>query len=963
MTAHKNKLAPDFSEGIDRKLLKQIKQRFMSVNDGRLNNTLAGLSRRHQDILRVLPLLYQVNHALMPGYVSPDTPRGVSGFEPEKDLLAIAKTFSQTFKFRKDRRHEAQIQSLFIMGSTGTLAHSETSDVDMWLCIAPGLSEEQQQALAQKAEKIDGWANDLGLELHTFLMDAESFRSGEAVSEVDAESSGSAQHYLLLDEFYRTAILLSGRYPLWWLIPPAYEANYQQTTDILLTKRFVKEKDVIDFGSALSIPKNELIGAGLWQLYKGLDAPYKSVLKILLAEVYAQELGHSPSLSHQFKQLVYDDELELERLDPYVLIYDRLEHYLLERKELKRLDLVRKSFYLKVNKKLSRSPSGRSASWQRKALERMVRKWAWPDSMFQYLDDRYHWKVDQVLRERQELVAELTNSYRFLSHFARANNIQSSITAEDLSILGRKLYAVFQKKAGKVEKVNPGIAPNMWEENLAIHHSSVQSFSDGGGGWLLYRDLTSTADAPYHPVLKKSSELVELLAWLYFNGILNSSTRLSFVPGSSEVRLGDVQQIISAFEQVIPLPLPAVHQAQYLNASAIKVLMLFINVGVDPMADSTEKGVHRISDHTDSLAYSTERINLIKTIDQIALNSWHELSSHRYAMGETLMQNLQSYLQLCFDQKYEMDCQLEVRCYSPQRAEIIAGRVRELFSKVKAAFFPGEGELKKRTFVSARYVLEVGKEYYLLAHIDGQFRFMAASTKALLSDYLAQPQKQYSPIYFDENALTGAGDSLLKSVLKHGLPNQIQVFYQVQDSDIKVIVLDEHGSVLQQLVPLELESVFLSGLQRFILTMIEKRALSAAVDRDQRALDLGFYRIKQEASKRTCSRVKRISEEMLNEVVVTLIDYDLDMGFDISLFHQEFTHAEFGDRQVEAMLHHLKQSAQGSNQPPVKVVDMCYPVDTLHMGFHQSSGTLDALSAYFSIQAKIYKHQAILTSS
>ena len=382
MSVFKNKLAPDFSDGVDRKLLKKVRDRFMQVNADRLNKTYEGLAPRQQDVLLVIPLLYHVNHPLMPGYVAHEVPSGVSGYEPDKQTLSVAKSFSKTFKFKADKRQNNKIHALYMMGSTGTLAHSEQSDVDLWLCYEPGLDDELKEILADKAKKIDDWANHLGLELHTFLMDADKFKSGDLTNKMDKESSGSAQHYLLLDEFYRTAILLAGRYPIWWLIPPGCEAEYSELTSLLLTKRFIKETDVIDFGSAAIIPKNELVGAALWQLYKGIDSPYKSVLKILLAEVYAQEMPAKSSLSQSLKQAIYDDDLLVEDLDPYLLVYRRLEAYLLANKEHKRLDLVRKSFYLKVLKKLSKPPTGRAPSWQRKTLEKVVKTWGWPDEKY-----------------------------------------------------------------------------------------------------------------------------------------------------------------------------------------------------------------------------------------------------------------------------------------------------------------------------------------------------------------------------------------------------------------------------------------------------------------------------------------------------------------------------------------------------------------------------------------------------
>ena len=719
MSTFKTKLAPDYKDGVDRKLLKTIKNRFLQVNGDRLERCNQGLSSKHQDILLVLPLLYHINHPLMPGYVSQEAPVGVSSYQPPKTTLSIARSFSQTFKFKKSSRDSEQIHAIYMMGSTGTLAHSEVSDVDLWLCFDPDLDSDALLLLSQKAKKIDEWANSLGLELHTFLMNAERFKSGQVDNQMDKESSGSAQHYLLLDEFYRTAILLAGRYPLWWLIPPDLEGEYEDKVQLLLGKRFVKQQEVIDFGSAARIPKSELIGAGLWQLYKGLDSPYKSVLKILLAEVYAQELPETETLSQIFKRAVYDDDLGVEDLDPYFLVYQRLESYLIGRKEHKRLDIVRKSFYLKVAKKLSRSPSGRGPSWQRKLLEKIVRSWGWSDKKFRYLDSRSSWKVDEVLVERQALVAELSFCYRFLSQYSRAHGIRSSITAEDLNLLGRKLYANFQRKAGKVERVNPGIVNSLWEENLAIHHSSSQVMPSEQSGWLLYRNLGTEADASFEVPLRKFTSMIELLAWLYFNGMVSSATRLSLVPGETEYSLYELQSMIRTLQQSIELPLAPVKQACYEQAAQLAQIILFVNVGVDPMEGLAEKGMQRLSERTDVLDYSLARVNLVRTLDQISINTWNEVSAYRFEVGDTLMQTLQSYLQLCQSQFGELDCKLSVFCFCPHRARLISKRVEEVFVSVKEAYFKN-GEIRP-----VRYVLDMGGRHYVIQYVDEQFRYFS----------------------------------------------------------------------------------------------------------------------------------------------------------------------------------------------------------------------------------------------
>ena len=149
-------------------------------------------------------------------------------------------------------------------------------------------------------------------------------------------------------------------------------------------------------------------------------------------------------------------------------------------------------------------------------MQKIVSEWGWRDRDFKRLDNRSTWKVDEVMAERQQLFSELNSSYRFLSDYARANNVGATISDEDVQLLGRKLNATFQRKAGKVEKVNPGIAPFIWEENLALHHTSSQPFQLDKNAWQVYRDLSAADDASFNTSLKKSSNLIELLVWLFF---------------------------------------------------------------------------------------------------------------------------------------------------------------------------------------------------------------------------------------------------------------------------------------------------------------------------------------------------------------------------------------------------------------------------------------------------------------
>lgn len=114
-------LSLDLDDGIDRKVLGQLRQRFLAVNAGRLQRARQALSSRQERVLRLLPLLFHINHPLLPGYLSASTPAGLSGFEADDEVLAEAQRLARSFVYKPRRQEPAQqpIHGLFLMGSLG----------------------------------------------------------------------------------------------------------------------------------------------------------------------------------------------------------------------------------------------------------------------------------------------------------------------------------------------------------------------------------------------------------------------------------------------------------------------------------------------------------------------------------------------------------------------------------------------------------------------------------------------------------------------------------------------------------------------------------------------------------------------------------------------------------------------------------------------------------------------------
>jgi adenylate cyclase class 1 len=822
-----HEIRPDLDEGIDRKVLSQLRARFLKLNEGRMARAMEGLSTRQQTVLMLLPLFFHVNHPLLPGYVSSSTPAGLSSYEPDPNTLAEAQRLTRSFSYKP--RHGSNpprpIHGLFLMGSLGTLAQADQSDMDVWVCHSTDLGENELSELRKKCQLLEVWAASQGAEAHFFLIDTTRFVRGERDTQLSSEDCGTTQHYLLLDEFYRTAIWLAGRTPIWWLVPVYEEASYDRYTHTLMSKRFIRADETLDLGHLAYIPPGEFIGAGLWQLFKGIESPYKSVLKLLLIEVYASEHPRVHCLSLRFKQAVFANQLDLDELDPYVVVYRRIEEYLTARGELERLELVRRALYLKVNRKLT--GSSRTPSWQRSLLERLAREWQWDSRQLALLDSRSQWKVRQVSAERRALVSELNYSYRFLTQFARNEQTVSLINKRDLNVLGRRLYAAFERKANKVEFVNPGIAPDLAEDTLTLVYAANKK-EPGQTQWGLYNGSLTAHEWEHFAPIKRSRQLLELLTWCHRNGVIDSSTRLALHPGSSDMSEFELFNLLGSLQQSIALPLTTVAEEPLLRASVPSEVLILVNVGVDPLKHHRDLNILMTTERTDSLSYAGVRENLVLTLDQITLNSWNEVLVNRFDGPHALLDCLRDYLNNLPSGPRQP--KLRVRCFCHNRAQFIAQRVEDILDTAQNLLL---------SQLNHRYLIQVQQHYHVMELVPGQVKHVALATLPALVDYLGAERTRYSPLHLDPMALE---DQDLVLILPMGQPDCIQVFYRVHDDQADVYVLDEFDALWQQRLPYHDDQSLLVPVQRFLQSILYRRDALLPMNTAQ-PMDINYYQL------------------------------------------------------------------------------------------------------------------------
>ncbi|MDH5694175.1 MAG: class I adenylate cyclase [Gammaproteobacteria bacterium] len=769
--------------------LKEVRESFIKANQKRLKMTTDLMRANQINFLDLLPLLFHVNHPSLPGFSGHEVPSGVSAYMPSGADVTLARRLWRNFELQKQTNWVYDIHSLFLMGSAGSIAYNKKSDFDFWLCYRSDMEPAQIESLKLKVEGIEQWAETLGLEVHFFLMDAEKFRGGEQI-ELSAESSGSAQHYLLLDEFYRTSIWIAGRQPLWWFIPPDRENEYSELKQFISSNTFLGDGDFIDLGGISNIPSEEYVGAGLWQLNKGIDSPYKSVLKITLMEYYASEFPNTKLLCTKYKENIYNGQLDMSDLDPYLLLLRTLEDYLDGKDETLRLELTRRSFYVKLGLPLSQKV--RASNWRHKAIASLVAEWNWDEEVVQLLDGRKNWSIFEVMNERKMLIEHLTKSYLFLSQFTRDRGTSLSIDDKDLNILGRKLYSIFERKSSKVEIVNRGITSRVFEEKVTYILAQDKNKNDL---WLLYRGKVSARQIQDFTPIKASNSLAEVLAWGYFNQVTDAGSSKLVYSGGADIKPQDIDIMFSQIQMMWPDPnaLRAEGEA-YTHRPRMLKSLVFINPGKTPRAALKGKDKTVISGKADVFHAGHINESLIVQTDHIYVTNWAEVYVESHFGMRGLFEWMTAYLNWGFvaqssqDNKHELQTP-SVLCMNGLYGSLISSRVMKLCNEMYDVFFGG----KKHDYI--RYIVEATNHYFMFSKTPTEIRLTEFNDSKELFKAFEKPQLHFNPLLLDAQTLK---NNIYREILARNTQDKVQLFYTKGDKFASIFILDEQGALFTQ---------------------------------------------------------------------------------------------------------------------------------------------------------------------
>ncbi|MDR3155298.1 MAG: class I adenylate cyclase [Deltaproteobacteria bacterium] len=361
----------------------------------------------YRSVFDLVPAILHLNSPDLPAYLdNPETPKGLLGhdlwiesdrfpgrqapslasfLEPSPDLPpeasaalrsaasgALPPTISASLSSANPgprpatRGEPPAVESLLLIGSSGSVGHTGRSDLDYWVCYrASRLSGLPLELLRRKLDLVTAWAwSEHATEANFYMVDLSLLERGQVSRSLGQELDGDAAPLLLLEELYRTVILVAGRVPLWLVLPPgADEERYLRLASELAPLEWEGTAPLyVNMGYPRRPEPQEYLAASMWLTCKSEADPFKGILK-MIPILEAVETGFTSALlCDTVKDEILRQGLSGKAVDPYLITVDRVIEYADSSLDPEQTDLIRSSAVLKIMGFTGRNPGDAASS-------------------------------------------------------------------------------------------------------------------------------------------------------------------------------------------------------------------------------------------------------------------------------------------------------------------------------------------------------------------------------------------------------------------------------------------------------------------------------------------------------------------------------------------------------------------------------------------------------------------------
>lgn len=506
--------------------------------------------------LDMLPGLVEANLVRDADGVRPAPPARVRGYVPDlptaRNLANQCGQPAQALRVAPD--DALTVEAIYTIGSAGTVAQTQASDLDIWVCLdAASANHPDRPAFEEKLETISRQADrELDLEIHFFVMTAQDIRDNVFGYSED-EGYGSAQGCLLKEEFYRTSLILCGRKPAWWLAPAGIPPEgYARAVAGLARAEPEAAADSLDFGCVDAIAGDAFFGASLWMIVKSLTSPFKSVIKFGLLEKYAAEGGEPALLCETLKKHIFTRQGGMWRCDPYALLFSEVSRHYQNRESAGVLELLRQAFLQKTG--LDPCEDYRTRTGQ-----------AILDHFFPYAPPAGNCppppqreapageeSFAHIVSLGDAITTYLLRAYERLKTRGAALADAGGLSERDQTMLSRRIAASFAQRVGKIMRM-PFIRPERgFFESLEITFEELRTKEKETVFTVQGESTGADRKNRQKETVRQDASIIRLTAWLVANELYRPGQYLQAGTLPAPLALPDITGLLAAIHDLFP---------------------------------------------------------------------------------------------------------------------------------------------------------------------------------------------------------------------------------------------------------------------------------------------------------------------------------------------------------------------------------------------------------------------------
>jgi len=641
------------------------RQLFLRYNQFKIHRILETLSPADRLGFTIIPRLLHINQKGLPGYIQDDVPSGIYNFKINQECQLAAERLFPKIIMRGGENHSSFIKTVLLIGSTGSMAQSQKSDLDFTLLVDKNsVSPEKLDLFDRKLKLIEEWTwNSFNLEIHLFnndILDVKNNIFGES----DSESTGSAQAKLLKEEMYRTGVITGGRIPFWWIVPlNTDDQMYRNLYHLVKTNQtLLNPDDFLDIGNVDDISQGEFFGGSIWTLIKSFKAPFKTLIKMGLLEEYMFNNTKSNLLCHDIKKKIFSG-VSYEKIDHYKNLFERVEKYFIATKTEREIDALRIAFYLKTGSKVNDNELIHgSTDPNKKMLIELINSWNWSSRKVEKLNSYLNWQMMEkvVLGNRMNQI--LMNSYKKISEAnSKLGSGESLISKRDTHLLGRKLFSFYRKSLNKVENLFALVDGESSEKELTfLRH---QTHPKDKGTWYLIRGKTLVLLEliPPDQIIKKASTLQFLIAFTCFNNLYNDNTILLLRAEQQSIKDQDLKTLLGNLSSFLAqVNIADISNEDLLTPARIQQVFFIVDFGNPIPQEITIGNINECQTNNEYSNYINKRLERIRSVVNIYLTSWGELFCKTYSGINCMRRSFKDLLPQTSDQDLDNPDYLKV---------------------------------------------------------------------------------------------------------------------------------------------------------------------------------------------------------------------------------------------------------------------------------------------------------------